>query len=464
MKYIQRLFVNLFRMVLVFLILGTIIACYGFFYIKYKLPNVDVLNDIQLQVPMKIYTSDGKLIGEFGEKRRIPVKLDQVPILLQEAVLATEDQRFYEHAGVDFIGLMRAVKQLVMTGKKEQGASTITMQVARNFFLSRKKTYTRKINEILLALMIDHQFSKKKILELYLNKIYLGNRAYGVAAAAKVYYDKDLDQLTLPQIAMIAGLAQAPSLNNPISNPETALKRRNHVLSRMLDHHYIDKATYENAIAAPITASYHGTKIEAEAPYIAEMVRQAMFDKYGEKAYTEGFKVYTTINSQIQDMARGALQTGLLAYDRRHRGSFFVPKTNYGKPTPNNIKYWSRHLQNIPSIGQFKPAVILSSENNSSKALLAGGDIVDVTWKGVNTSSKILQKIFKPGNFVRIMEDKNGSWRLVKLPEVEGALVSINPQNGAIIAIVGGFDYNKSKFNRATQGELQPGSNCKPFI
>ncbi len=462
MKHLQRLIVTTFRLLLVFLVLGTIFVCYGFFYVKYRLPNVEVLKDIQLQVPMKVYTSDNKLIGEFGEKRRIPITLDQVPTLLQKAVIATEDQRFYEHSGVDFIGLVRAVKQLALTGRKEQGASTITMQVARNFFLSRKKTYSRKINEILLALMIDHEFSKQKILELYLNKIFLGYRSYGVAAAARVYYGKNLDELTLAQMAMIAGLAQAPSYNNPILSPKTAKVRRNHVLTKMLQQKYITRAQYEEAVKEPITATYHGPVIEARAPYLAEMVRQAMYDKFGEDAYTGGFKVYTTVDSKNQDLARESLQDGLLAFQRRHPIRYRLPKTNLGTPTAENRKQWIRKLDAIPEFGVLKPAAVLSRGGRSAQALMSDGKVVDVSYSGARGS---ISQIFKEGNVIRIRyEEKPNRWVVDQAPAVEGALVSLNPHDGALIAIVGGFDFNHSKFNRATQGELQPGSNFKPFI
>ena len=269
-------------------------------YMELRLPNVVTLKDVHLQVPLRIYTLDDKLIAQYGAKRRVPVKLDQVPKQLVKAVLATEDARFYEHPGVDFISLARAAKVVILSGQKSQGASTITMQVARNFFLSRKKTYSRKINEILLALKIDKEFTKDKILELYLNKRYFGNRAYGVAAAAAVYYGKTLNQLTLPQMAMIAGLPQAPSRNNPLSDPQAALNRRNHVLSRMQEVGSISKQQYIDAIKAPLTAKYHTATVQVKASYMAEMVREAMVDEYGKNAYDKGLVIYTTISSTLQ--------------------------------------------------------------------------------------------------------------------------------------------------------------------
>ncbi|MCW5588968.1 MAG: penicillin-binding protein 1A [Legionellales bacterium] len=464
MKYFQILIVNLFRLAMVVFVLGVILVCYCYFYMQYKLPDVAVLKDMHLQVPMKIYTSDGKLIAEFGEKRRIPVELPQIPKLLQEAFLSTEDQRFYEHSGVDFIGLIRAAKQLFLTGRKEQGASTITMQVARNFFLSREKTYSRKFNEILLALRIDHEFSKEKILELYLNKIYLGNRAYGVGAAAKVYYNKTLDQLTLAEMAMIGGLAQAPSANNPVSNPVSAKNRRDHVLKRMYELHYIDKKAYEQAILEPIKARYHGPQIQVEAMYLAEMVRQALFAKYGEDAYTEGFSVYTTVSSKNQTAAIKAVQKGLLAYTIRRAYPYPLPTKNLGNYSPDQKETWIKALRKTSRIGALLPGAVIHSEKQTSQILLANGKIVTISWKGLAWTRRPLQKIFTEGNVVRVWEKSPDEWTLGEVPRAESALVSLNPGNGAILAIIGGYDYYKSKFNRATQGELQPGSSFKPFI
>jgi penicillin-binding protein 1A len=462
MNHFQKLIVNLFRLTLGLLVAGAIFACYAFYYMQYKLPNVEVLKNIQLEVPLQIFTSDGKLVAEFGEKRCIPVTFDQIPLPLRQAVLATEDQRFYEHPGVDFFGLLRAIKQLATTGKKEQGASTIPMQVARNFFLSREKTYSRKFNEILLALMIDHAFSKDKILEMYLNKIYLGNRAYGVEAAAEIYFGKTLKELSLPEMAVIAGLAQAPSSNNPIANPESSLKRRNHVLQRMFEDGYIDHVAFEKAINTPINASYHGAKIEANAPYLAEMVRLAMYDKYGEEAYDGNFKVYTTVNSQIQDWAQEAVQTGLEAYTHRHPRPYRLPHINLGPYSSDVRQLWLNQLHDLP-MGDKQYAAIMSSDSRSSTALLGNGKTITIPWKNLGWTHRSPEQIFKEGN-VLLIKPNGDSWTLVETPVAESALVSLNPNSGAIYAVVGGYDFNKSTFNRATQSELQPGSSFKPFI
>lgn len=454
-------------------ITAIIVICFGYFYLLIQLPDVETLNNVQLQVPLQVFTSDGQLIAEFGEIRRTPVTLDKVPKPLIDAVLATEDQRYYEHPGVDVFGLFRATRELLMTGKKSQGASTITMQVARNFFLTRKKTYSRKANEMLLALKIDHELSKEKILELYLNKIYLGERAYGVDAAAQVYYGKTLDQLTLPEMAMIAGLPQAPSKENPISDPRAAMERRNHVLQRMYELGYIKKDAYQEAITEPNTASYHGERIAVNAPYVAEMVRAAMFNQYAEAAYTSGFKVYTTVNSKLQNAANQALRDGLIAYDRRH--GYRGPEKNLGQPTDDNFVTWEIDLQQIPVINHLKPAAIIGINSDSVSALLGDGETIQIPWQGmswarhyidnqyVSAAPKQPSDIVKLGDVIRV-QNLNGQWQLAQLPKAEGAIVSIDPNNGQVLALTGGFSFQESHFNRVIQATRQPGSNFKPFI
>lgn len=440
-------------------------------YIELQLPSVATLKDVTLQVPLRVYTADQKLIAEYGGKRRIPVKLNEIPKLLIDAVLATEDSRFYEHPGVDFIGLIRAAKVVALSGKRSQGASTITMQVARNFFLSSQKTYSRKINEILLALKIDRELSKDKILELYLNKIYFGNRAYGVAAAADVYYGKNLSQLTLPEMAMIAGLPQAPSRNNPIDSPESSMIRRDHVLKRMYELGYISQSQFSQAITAPNTASFHATPFQATAPYVAEMVRESMVAQYGLNAYDKGLVVYTTISSTMQAEATRALQDGLIAYDKRH---------GYRKPTENLGDYqpavWQQTLKKIPVIDNLIPGAVISVAERSIEVLLSTGEKVTVPWSGLSFARPALNdgyvgrlprvagEIVRVGDVIRIEKNATEGIRLAQLPEAEGALIAMNPQNGAVLALVGGFDYGRSNFNRATQAERQPGSSFKPFI
>ncbi len=444
-----------------------------YIYFEQQLPNVNVLKDVRFQVPLRVFTADEKLIAEYGDKRRIPIPIDAIPKPLIDAILATEDQRFYQHPGIDPVGLLRAAWQLVLTGEKDQGGSTITMQVARNFFLSRKKTYTRKLREILLAIKIDKELSKRKILELYLNKIYLGNRAYGVGAAATVYYGKPLNELTLVQFAMIAGLPKAPSAINPIANPEAALKRRNHVLSRMLEEHYIDETVYQTATNVPITASYHGSSPEVNAPYIAEMARTTLLAEYGDAAYTMGLKIYTTIDSQLQKQATRNVRNGLLAYSKRHgyRGieQHHPPVTTLGDA--------QQILSNTPTIADILPAIVLATQTQSATALLADGQQITLPWSGlkwarpvINAKRNILGRtptqasdILKPGDVIRVRQIGN-QWRLTQLPIIQGALVALNPSNGALLALVGGFNFNQSKFNRAIQAQRQPGSAFKPFI
>ena len=448
---------------LIFTLLLILVFIYG--YVEVQLPNVDTLNDVHLQVPLRIYTSDGKLIEEFGTHRRIPVRLDAVPPLMIKAVLDTEDSRFYKHPGVDFISLGRAAKAVVSSRKKVQGASTITMQVARNFFLTRQKTFWRKLNEILLALKIERDLSKDKILELYLNKIYFGHRAYGVAAAAQVYYGEKLAQLTPAQMAMLAGLPQAPSSNNPITNPKAALERRNHVLERMRELGDIDQKMYEEAIRAPLTERYHHQEVEIQASYLAEMVRGMLVEKYGEEVYNDNFVVTTTISSRLQQAANSALEQGLIAYDQRH--GFHRPEINLGSYSEDRKKEWKEKLSELPSIRNIRPAAITRKDDESVELLLAEGQIINLSkealvWAGI--SGDHIFQLLRASDVIHIAFNKDNQWRLVQVPAVEGALVSLDPTNGSILALTGGFSYSQSHFNRAIQAERQPGSNFKPFI
>lgn len=455
-------------------IVGAIAFALVIVHLESELPDVSVLKDVQMQVPMQVYTADGKLISEFSDKRRIPVPYEQIPPQLINAVLATEDQRFFEHQGVDFLGLGRAAVQLVLTGTKSQGGSTITMQVARNFFLDPKKTYTRKFKEILLAMKIEKELSKQKILDLYLNKIYFGSRAYGVAAAAQVYYGKTLSQLTLPEMAMIAGLPKAPSVLNPITNPSAAKDRRDHVLQRMREHGYITQAEYEQSINAPIATYYHALPIDMDAPYVAEMVRNAMVSQFGaEKAYTGGYKVYTTINSVYQHEADQSLRASLIAFDQRH--GYRGPVKNLGKP-PAELDVWEAALGKLPVVNDLQPAAILNVDPSSATAMLANGTKITLAWDGLSWARrKMGEKSLGPrpktasdvvhvGDVVYVDNQSNGNWQLSQKPQIEGALVALNPNDGAIVALAGGFDFDQSKYNRVTQAKRQPGSSFKPFI
>lgn len=429
-------------------------------HVEANLPSVDMLRDVQLQVPLKIYSADGKLIAEYGEKRRTPLTLEQIPQKLKDAVIATEDRRFYKHPGVDIRGLMRAVVNLVSKGTKEQGGSTITMQVARNFFLTRNKTYTRKLNEILLALKIEQELSKDEILELYLNKIYFGKRAYGVAAAAEVYYGTTVQNLTLAQMAMLAGLPQAPSAINPLNSPESAIKRRKHVLDRMLTYALISQAEYDEAIQQPINTTYHGRPIELSAPFVAEMARQSIIEMYGEDVYAKGYQIITTIDSKLQTAANNALNRAVIEYDQRHgyRGPI--------KRLSNNSNYIAE-LQDIPKINTLLPAVVTDVQEKSVTAILKNGLHITINWEGltwVKANANSAADILNTGDVIYVLPKANNEWLLTQVPQVEAALVALDPNNGAILSLIGGFDYEKSSFNRATQASRQPGSAFKPFI
>lgn len=439
---------------------GLIIFSGFYFYILIGLPDVNQLKDATLQIPLRIYSNDGKLISEFGEKKRSPVEIDQVPTQLINAVLDTEDQRFYEHRGVDFLSLIRALIAFVETGKKSQGASTITMQVARNYFLTRQKTFARKLNEILLAFKIDNSFSKKEILELYLNKIYFGNRAYGVAAAAQVYYGKKLEDLNIDEMAMLAGLPQAPSRDNPIVNPKAAFERRNHVLQRMLENDHVTLAEYNLAVTSPISAKYHEAKIEVFAPYAAEMVRAYIIEQYGDNGYDAGLKVYTTIDPHLQKTANNSLRNGILAYDQRHE--YRGPEGNLEEYDQNN---WATELKSIQTVNGLQPAAVLSFNDSNILALLSDDSTINISHKNFSwADQELTEQQLNSGDIIRVYKNRLGEWRLAQLPKIEGGIVSLDPKTGAILAICGGFSYTMSNFNRIIQAERQTGSIFKPFI
>ena len=452
----------IFSTLLTVFFLGCVVA--GMFYVHLKsgLPDVDSLKTVELQQPMQIYTADGKLIGEVGEQRRIPVKLADVPPKLVKAVLAIEDTRFYEHHGVDPIGIARAIYVAVNNREASQGASTITQQVARNFFLTPEKTVIRKAKEAVLAIEIENALTKDEILELYLNKIYLGYRAYGVAAAAKTYFGKELKDLTLSEMALIAGLPKAPSTMNPLYSLKRAEERRNVVLGRMLAVDYITKQEYEDAKNEPIVAKYHGAKLDFRAEYVTEMVRQEMVKRYGEDvAYNSGFRVYTTVVSKDQEEAQKAVRNNLINYDMRHGyrgGVVWWKKDEQAWPEEKIIT----ELRKLPNSDPFIPAAVLAIGKNGAELLLSNAEKMTLPsaamrWTGRNNPVKIGEQIW-------IRQRENGEWILGQIPAANSALVSLNSDNGAIEAIVGGFSFEQSKFNRATQSLVQVGSSIKPFI
>ena len=451
-----------------------IMALYIYFKISPELPSVESLKDVRFQVPLRVYAADGKLIAEFGEKKRIPVKMEGVPPLLVKAILAAEDDRFYQHPGVDYQGLLRAVLVFARTGEKAQGGSTITMQVARNFFLTSERTFTRKLSEILLSLRIEHELSKNEILELYLNKIYLGNRAYGVASAAKVYYGVEINDLTLDQMAMIAGLPKAPSTFNPIVNPERALQRRNYVLRRLHELKVIDAATFEGALKQPDTARLHTVTEEVDAPYAAEMARAVVVEMFGNESYTDGYKVYTTIDSRLQPIASTVLRDSVLEYDERH--GFRGADSRVTLARDSKVDDWEEALRDTSPVGGLLPALVLSVSEQNAIVYLGANRKITLDWSAMSWARRYVSEnalgsvpksasdVLHVGDVVRVRQVTPNKWRLTQLPAIEGALVSVSSADGAVKSIVGGFDFYRSKFNRVIQAQRQPGSSFKPFI
>ncbi|APD84949.1 penicillin-sensitive transpeptidase [Alteromonas sp. Mex14] len=470
-----------------------------YFYIKPDLPSVTVLKDVRLQTPMQIYTKDGKLISQYGVKRRIPVKLEEVPQELIDAILATEDSRFYEHRGIDPIGIVRAAVSLVLTGEKRQGASTLTMQLARGFFLSREKTYVRKVKEIFIALHMEQELSKQEILELYLNKIELGHRAFGFGAAAQVYYGKPLNELTLAQIATIAGLPKAPSVLNPVSSPERSVERRRVVLLRMLDEGYITKAQFDEAASAPVTAKKHGAEIEVDAPYLADTIYNEMVEIYGkEEAETGGYQVFATATSDMQLAAQRAVVRNLHDYDERHgyKGAlgylWNIPKpeskddvipqlsSSFDVSNKTSRDEWDEAsmlqvLAEIPHIKPLIPSVVTKVNEQSIEVLSVDEQVRTIEWGGLDWARRYITD-FRQGSDPQTASDvtqegaviyirqQDDQWRISQIPEVSGAFIALNPQNGAVEAVVGGYSFYQSQFNRATQAKRQVGSNIKPFV
>lgn len=455
-------------------ILSVIAAAGAYYLLAPKLPDTQTLKQTQLQIPLRLFSSEGALMAEFGEKRRVPVEYKDLPERLIQAFLAAEDDRFYQHPGVDYQGIIRAAYSLLMTGEKTQGGSTITMQVARNFFLSNEKTYLRKLNEIILALEMEQVLSKQEILTLYMNKIYLGKRAYGVGAAANVYYGRPISELTLAEMAMIAGLPKAPSRFNPVANPERAVIRRNYVLKRMWEVGYISEATFLEASEAPVTARYHSREIEVYAPYVAEMVRTQLFEQYGEEIYTSGFNVYTTIRGEHQQAANKALQTALLEYDHRH--GYRGPVAEIELAPAEGEAALIEKLEAYEAIGPLKPAIVTKVTDDSATVFIQQAGFAQLSlgsmkWarKQLSTNSrgavpKTVSDVMKAGDIIRVENMQGESWQLAQLPEAQGALVAVAPFDGAVTALNGGFDYFNNKFNRVIQSRRQPGSGFKPFI
>ncbi|HSD59851.1 MAG TPA: penicillin-binding protein 1A [Burkholderiales bacterium] len=451
-------------------LLGALVLAFAALLTYPTLPSLEVLTDYRPKIPLRVYSAEGILLGEFGEERRAVVTIDRVPGVLKQAILAAEDERFYQHGGVDYLGVLRAAYANFVGGGARQGASTITMQVARNFFLTKEKTLTRKFNEMLLAFKIEHNLSKDQILELYINQIYLGQRAYGFAAAAQTYFGKGIGELSAAEAAMLAGLPKAPSRYNPVVNLTRAKARQQYVLRRMHDLGFLDGRQLAEAEKAQLRVKREVQEFEVSAEYVAEMVRQAVYDRFQEETYSRGFRVHTTIRVKDQDTAYRAVRKGVLDYDRRHgyRGpEGYIDLSKVQGPLDEALE---DALQEVPDSGDLYPAVVLEAGPALVKAYRKGGDSVEVSGDGLKFAQKALADKAAPtgrlrrGSLIRIQKSDKGAWQILQLPQVEAALVSMVPADGAIRALVGGFDFNRNKFNHVTQAWRQPGSSFKPFI
>ncbi|WP_444995762.1 penicillin-binding protein 1A [Aliikangiella sp. IMCC44359] len=482
MKLLSKLMPKLLYFVTLFTLMSTMGFVGLYLAVGPGLPEVNSIRKIRLQTPMKIYSSDNQLIAEFGDKRRIPITLDQVPKDFINALLSTEDQRFYEHSGVDLWGVLRAFTNLIVTQSKGQGASTITMLVARNYYLTREKRFSRKFTEMFLAWKIESELTKNEILELFLNKIPFGHRAYGLGAASQVYYGTTLDQLSLAKLATLAGIPKGQSVYNPVSNPKRAESRRSHVLGRMLTEKHITPEQYKEAMAEPIETDKHGDWSTVSAPYLAEMVRQQIIKKFGKnKAYNDGLKVYTTLNAKLQAYAQQALIDGLEEYDKRHgyRGA----EQHYEITEETSTEEMQDWLQELPIIANLQPALVTLVEESSAQILLANGQTAQLSldtmkWarKYVDENHqgpriKAVSQVLTIGDVIRVRESTEiieeetvSRFQLAQIPEVSGGLVSLVPQTGAIESLVGGYDFTLNQFNMVTQARRQPGSNIKPFV
>ena len=450
-------------------LVGGLLAAFVFALLYPTLPSLEALTDYQPKVPLRVYSADGELLGEFGEERRAVVKIRDVPEVMRRAILAAEDERFYQHGGVDYVSVLRAALTNVTSGT-QQGAGTITMQVARNFFLTRERTLTRKLREVLLAYKIEASLTKDEILELYVNQIFLGQRAYGFAAASQIYFGKPLAQIDVAEAAMLAGLPKAPSAYNPIANPKRARGRQLYVLRRMHELHFISDAQWQQATAAPLVVHPMLREVSAHADYAAEMVRQTIFDTYGEDSYSRGITVVTTIRKADQEAAYNAVRRGVMDYDRRH--GYRGPESFVSLPSdPAELdSTLDRAFQDVPDSDNLDPAIVLAATPAEVKAVRSDGETVVVTGDGLKFAARSLSDKaaanvrIRPGAVIRVARDDKGRWQITQLPQVESALISARPSDGAILALVGGFDFDRNKFNHVTQAFRQPGSSFKPFI
>jgi penicillin-binding protein 1A len=435
-----------------------------------NLPSLESLTDYRPKIPLRVYTADGYLIGEYGEERRAVINIQEVPAVMKQAILAAEDDRFYQHSGVDYLGILRAASANLVGGGKRQGASTITQQVARNFFLSGEKTYTRKLYEALLSFKIENNLSKDQILELYINQIFLGQRAYGFAAASQIYFGKPLKDISIAEAAMLAGLPKAPSVYNPIVNPKRAKIRQQYVLRRMHELGHISDVQYEAALKEPLVVKRELAGYAVHAEYAAEMARQIAAERFPEDVYSRGLKVYTTLTKADQEAAYTSLRRGVMDYDRRHgyRGAeSYLDMKDIKSDQDEAI---DDALQDIPDAGDLIPALVLAADPKQIRAYRKGGDIVTLSGDAMKFAAAMLDdkapanKRIKRGAIIRLQKNDKGEWQISQLPEVESAFVAVDPKTGAVRALVGGFDFNRNKFNHVTQAWRQPGSSFKPFI
>ena len=455
-------------------VLGLLLAATVALLLTPTLPSLDDLDQKNLKVPLRIYSAEGTLIAEFGEERRIPVRIAEVSPQLIRAILSAEDDGFYSHQGVDFLGVARAALSNLRRGRSAEGASTITMQVARNYFLSPEKTYTRKVKEVLLAFKIEREFSKDQILELYINKIFLGSRAYGFAAAAQIYFGKNLNDLGLAEMALLAGLPKAPSRYNPLVNPDSAIERRAYVLRRMLKLGYIDETAFTDAMNAPVGASRHALRFNVDAPYVAEQVRQYMVDKYSETSYADGYHVYTTIRAKDQQAADAGLRKALLAYDQRHGWRGPAGHENINRKTETGRL--DELLKEYPVVGGLLPAIVHHIEEKMAVAYTQDGSRIELGLGAMAWAQPYIDEdtlagpprkvtdVLRLGDVIYLERVNEDEWKLVQLPEVEGALIALDPKNGAILALSGGFDFFRNQYDHVSQAQRQPGSSFKPFI
>jgi penicillin-binding protein 1A len=433
-----------------------------------NLPSLDVLTDYRPKIPLRVYSAEGELIGEFGEEKRAVVKIEDVPQVMKAAILAAEDDRFYQHGGVDYMGVARAAFAN-LRGRRE-GASTITMQVARTFFLTRDKTLARKLSEVLLAFKIEANLTKDQILELYINQIFLGQRAYGFASAAQVYFGKSLADITPAEAAVLAGLPQAPSRANPFANPKRAKERQQYVLRRMQEVGWLSPEQYKKALSEPLRlASSQHENFAFRADYIAEMARSAVYEQYGDSAYVSGIRVYTTVSRTHQEAANAGLRAGLTDYDHRH--GYRGPEGYASLPGPGEDleDAIEEALGDKESVGDLVPAVVLEASPREVTAVLRHGDIVKASGDGLKFVARALaernpDRAIRRGAIIRLLAGDKGAWSISQVPKAEAALIAVDPSNGAILALAGGFDFNANKFNHVTQAWRQPGSSFKPFV